>query len=213
MPQPVAGGYISLEGSRRPSNGQAIYQSTTEPTGPTSMLESMKRVLGQVVGSTTNAVSHDTDDLLNNTNGRQAIIISSSFTPYSDFNVEVSVNKISFAFDQTLPKKHSQASPGTYGGGMFQSNFLVVIYGSSWKGSAQRCVADCNVERHNFGLCPKRKKKTTSMADDAGLQTDVDLLNKLASPCLEDDKIILNNLILFWDKELNARLKYNTLFT
>lgn len=77
MPQPVAGGYISLEGSCRPSNGQAIYQSTTEPTGPTSMLESMKRVLGQVVGSTTNAVSHDTDDLLNNTNGRQAIIISS----------------------------------------------------------------------------------------------------------------------------------------
>uniref|UniRef100_A0A1A9VIG0 Uncharacterized protein n=1 Tax=Glossina austeni TaxID=7395 RepID=A0A1A9VIG0_GLOAU len=125
MPQPVAGGYISLEGSRRPSNGQAIYQSTTEPTGPTSMLESMKRVLGQVVGSTTNAVSHDTDDLLNNTNGRQAIIISSSSIPYRNFNVEVSANKINFAFDQTLPKKRSQSSPGTYGGGMFQSNFLV----------------------------------------------------------------------------------------
>ncbi|KAI9582626.1 hypothetical protein GQX74_011843 [Glossina fuscipes] len=125
MPQPVAGGYISLEGSRRPSNGQAIYQSTTEPTGPTSMLESMKRVLGQVVGSTTNAASHDTDDLLNNTNGRQAIIISSSLNHLLTFNFNL--NFLSFRA-LALNIKRSQSSVGTHGRGTFQSNFLVVIY-------------------------------------------------------------------------------------
>lgn len=55
-------------------NGHVIYQSTTEPTAPPSMLDSMKRVFGQVVGSATNGGSlllgssstPDTDNLLLN---------------------------------------------------------------------------------------------------------------------------------------------------
>lgn len=66
-------------------NDHVIYQSTTEPTAaPPSMLESMKRVLGQVVGTASNNSSllldssiHDTDNLLHN-NTRPSISIMSS---------------------------------------------------------------------------------------------------------------------------------------
>lgn len=46
MPQ-VEGGYVSL------SNGPnaTVYKSTTEPTGPQSMLESVKRVIGNAIGA------------------------------------------------------------------------------------------------------------------------------------------------------------------
>lgn len=74
MPQ-VEGGYISLDGNSTSTNGigGAIYQSTTEPTGPPSVFESVKRAIGQVVG--TNG-AQDTDDLLTNS-GRQATIVGS----------------------------------------------------------------------------------------------------------------------------------------
>lgn len=72
MPQ-AEGGYISLEGSSANSNGQSIYQSTTEPTGPVSVFESVKRAIGQVVGTNN---GQDSDDLLNNS-GRQPVIIGS----------------------------------------------------------------------------------------------------------------------------------------
>lgn len=74
MPQ-AEGGYISLEGSGANNNGQSIYQSTTEPTGPVSVFESVKRAIGQVVGTNTN--DQDSDDLLNNSGGRQPVIIGS----------------------------------------------------------------------------------------------------------------------------------------
>lgn len=44
------------------------------------------------------------------------------------------------------------------------------------------------------------------MADDAGLQTNVDLLNKFASPYVEDDKITLNNLIRFYLQNISVYL-------
>ncbi|XP_037805342.1 protein NDRG3 isoform X1 [Lucilia sericata] len=72
MPQ-AEGGYISLEGSGANNNGQSIYQSTTEPTGPVSVFESVKRAIGQVVGTNN---GQDSDDLLNNS-GRQPVIIGS----------------------------------------------------------------------------------------------------------------------------------------
>ncbi|XP_055858710.1 protein NDRG3 isoform X5 [Episyrphus balteatus] len=58
MPQ-AEGGYISL--GDNPNS--AIYNQTTEPTGPQSMFESVKRAIGQVVGSNGNS-GGDTDDLL-----------------------------------------------------------------------------------------------------------------------------------------------------
>lgn len=72
MPQ-AEGGYMSLEGSGANNNGQSIYQSTTEPTGPVSVFESVKRAIGQVVGTNN---GQDSDDLLNNS-GRQPVIIGS----------------------------------------------------------------------------------------------------------------------------------------
>ncbi|XP_055916335.1 protein NDRG3 isoform X3 [Eupeodes corollae] len=60
MPQ-ADGGYISL--GDNPNS--AIYNQTTEPTGPQSMFESVKRAIGQVVGSNgKSAANGDTDDLL-----------------------------------------------------------------------------------------------------------------------------------------------------
>lgn len=78
MPQ-SEGGYTALDSAGtngHDGSGGAIYQSTTEPTGPHSVFESMKRAIGQVVG-TTNGSSQDTDDLLTTTNGRQATIVGS----------------------------------------------------------------------------------------------------------------------------------------
>uniref|UniRef100_A0A0K8UHB2 Protein NDRG3 n=1 Tax=Bactrocera latifrons TaxID=174628 RepID=A0A0K8UHB2_BACLA len=78
MPQ-SEGGYTALDSAGtngQDGSGGAIYQSTTEPTGPHSVFESMKRAIGQVVG-TTNGSSQDTDDLLTTTNGRQATIVGS----------------------------------------------------------------------------------------------------------------------------------------
>ena len=72
MPQ-SEGGYVSLEGTGANGNGVsggAIYQSTTEPTGPQSVFESVKRAIGQVVGSNG---SQDTDDLI--TNSSSAYIV------------------------------------------------------------------------------------------------------------------------------------------
>lgn len=44
MPQ-MEGGYVSL------TNGPGVYKSTTEPTGPQTMLESVKRVIGNAIGA------------------------------------------------------------------------------------------------------------------------------------------------------------------
>lgn len=45
MPQ-FEGGYVSL------STGQnSVYNSTTEPTGPATVLETVKRVIGSAIGN------------------------------------------------------------------------------------------------------------------------------------------------------------------
>lgn len=45
MPQ-FEGGYVSLK------NGpSSVYNSTTEPTGPATMLETVKRVIGNAIGN------------------------------------------------------------------------------------------------------------------------------------------------------------------
>lgn len=45
MPQ-AEGGYVSL------NNGpNSVYNTTTEPTGPKSVFESVKRVIGQAMGN------------------------------------------------------------------------------------------------------------------------------------------------------------------
>ncbi|XP_053963789.1 protein NDRG3 isoform X2 [Anastrepha ludens] len=78
MPQ-AEGGYTALDSAGtngHDGSGGAIYQSTTEPTGPHSVFESVKRAIGQVVGNA-NGSAQDTDDLLTATNGRQAIIVGS----------------------------------------------------------------------------------------------------------------------------------------
>lgn len=65
MPQ-FEGGYVSL------NNGpNSVYNSTTEPTGPGTMLETVKRVIGGAIG---NNVSHDTS--LIPPRGGQPIIVS-----------------------------------------------------------------------------------------------------------------------------------------
>lgn len=47
MPQ-IECGYVSL------SNGQnSVYNSTTEPTGPATVLETVKRVIGSAIGNNT----------------------------------------------------------------------------------------------------------------------------------------------------------------
>ncbi|XP_053963790.1 protein NDRG3 isoform X3 [Anastrepha ludens] len=82
MPQ-AEGGYTALDSAGtngHDGSGGAIYQSTTEPTGPHSVFESVKRAIGQVVGNA-NGSAQDTDDLLTATNGRQAIIVGSSTMP------------------------------------------------------------------------------------------------------------------------------------
>lgn len=48
MPQ-FEGGYVSL------SPGQnSVYNSTTEPTGPETVLETVKRVIGSAIGNSNN---------------------------------------------------------------------------------------------------------------------------------------------------------------
>lgn len=65
MPQ-IEGGYVSL------SNGpNSVYNSTTEPTGPQSMLESVKRAIGSAIGN--NATS---DNALVTQSGKTPIIVS-----------------------------------------------------------------------------------------------------------------------------------------
>lgn len=95
MPQ-AEGGYTALDNAGFNGNGSAIYQSTTEPTGPQSVFETMKRAIGQVVGGGTNsggAVNvangagnaaaagilngQDNDLSLLTNSGRQAVIIGS----------------------------------------------------------------------------------------------------------------------------------------
>ncbi|XP_020717678.1 protein NDRG3 isoform X3 [Ceratitis capitata] len=84
MPQ-VEGGYTALDSANTNghvgSSGGAIYQSTTEPTGPQSVFESMKRAIGQVVGTSGNGTAQDTDDLLAASNGRQAMVVGTSTMP------------------------------------------------------------------------------------------------------------------------------------
>lgn len=66
MPQ-VENGYVSL------GNGQTatVYNTTTEPTGPQSVFESVKRVIGQAIGNNT----QDTNmSLLGNTKAQPTII-------------------------------------------------------------------------------------------------------------------------------------------
>ncbi|XP_017022318.1 protein NDRG3 isoform X5 [Drosophila kikkawai] len=66
MPQ-SEGGYVSLPAVN--GNGSAIYQSTTEPTAPPSVFESMKRALGQAIKSSPN----DSEELLRTE--RQPVIV------------------------------------------------------------------------------------------------------------------------------------------
>lgn len=65
MPQ-AEGGYVSLE------NGpKTVYNTTTQSTGPTSVFESIKRTIGQAIGS------QPQDDSLLGPKEVQASIISS----------------------------------------------------------------------------------------------------------------------------------------
>lgn len=65
MPQ-AEGGYVSLS-----NNGpNSVYNSTTEPAGPKSVFESMKRVIGQAMGN------GQQDDALLITKGTQPNIVS-----------------------------------------------------------------------------------------------------------------------------------------
>lgn len=65
MPQ-AEGGYVSLP------NGQnaTVYKSTTEPTGPQTMLESVKRVIGNAIGV------NGTGEILLPARGGQPIIVN-----------------------------------------------------------------------------------------------------------------------------------------
>lgn len=45
MPQ-FEGGYVSLK-----TGPGSVYNSTTEPTGPATMLETVKRVIGSAIGN------------------------------------------------------------------------------------------------------------------------------------------------------------------
>lgn len=66
MPQ-LEGGYVSLS-----SGPNSVYNSTTEPTGPGSMLETMKRVIGSAIGN-----SGSQDNLLQTQNGKSPVIVNS----------------------------------------------------------------------------------------------------------------------------------------
>ncbi|EDW35874.1 GL16980 [Drosophila persimilis] len=61
------GGYVSLPAVN--GNGSAIYQSTTEPSAPPSVFESVKRVIGQAIKSTPG----DSEELLRSE--RQPVIV------------------------------------------------------------------------------------------------------------------------------------------
>ncbi|XP_034653383.1 protein NDRG3 isoform X2 [Drosophila subobscura] len=66
MPQ-AEGGYVSLPAVN--GNGSAIYQSTTEPSAPPSVFESVKRVIGQAIKSSPG----DSEELLRSE--RQPVIV------------------------------------------------------------------------------------------------------------------------------------------
>lgn len=53
MPQPDSGGYVSL------NEDSNVYKSTTEPKRANSVLESVKKAIGQAIGA------QDTNSLLN----------------------------------------------------------------------------------------------------------------------------------------------------
>ncbi|XP_055374064.1 protein NDRG3 isoform X2 [Condylostylus longicornis] len=82
MPQKSEGGYVSL-GNVGP---KSVYNATTEPNGPPSVFESVKRAIGQVVGNTNNNTNNfngssmDTA-LLGIHDGEQPIIVSASAMP------------------------------------------------------------------------------------------------------------------------------------
>lgn len=60
------GGYVSL------NNGQtSVYNSTTEPTGPETVLETVKRVIGGAIG---NNNTHDASSLIPPRGGRPIIL-------------------------------------------------------------------------------------------------------------------------------------------
>lgn len=65
MPQ-VEGGYVSLNGQPN-----SVYNTTTEPAGPKSVFESMKRVIGQAISN-----GQKDDALLIPKGSAQPIIIS-----------------------------------------------------------------------------------------------------------------------------------------
>lgn len=65
MPQ-FEGGYVSL------NNGQnSVYNSTTEPTGPQTVLGTVKRVIGSAIGN-----SNSQDALLVPSRGERPVIMS-----------------------------------------------------------------------------------------------------------------------------------------
>jgi len=66
MPQ-AEGGYVSLDNG--PNN--TVYNATTEPTGPHSVIETLKRAIGHAMGG----VQQDHNTLLGS-NGAQPTIIS-----------------------------------------------------------------------------------------------------------------------------------------
>uniref|UniRef100_A0A0K8TQA3 Protein ndrg3-like isoform x2 n=1 Tax=Tabanus bromius TaxID=304241 RepID=A0A0K8TQA3_TABBR len=67
MPQ-AEGGYVSLG-----NNPKTVYNATTEPTGPQSVIETVKRAIGHVVGTS----NGQQDVALLNTKGSQPLIIGS----------------------------------------------------------------------------------------------------------------------------------------
>ncbi|XP_052840280.1 protein NDRG3 isoform X6 [Drosophila gunungcola] len=75
MPQ-SEGGYVSLPAVN--GNGGAIYQSTTEPTAPPSVFESMKRAIGQAIKSSPN----DSEELLRSE--RLPVIVGGSRISFRD---------------------------------------------------------------------------------------------------------------------------------
>lgn len=65
MPQ-FEGGYISLSAGQN-----SVYNSTTEPTGPETVLETVKRVIGSAIGN-----SNSQDALLVPPLGGRPIIVN-----------------------------------------------------------------------------------------------------------------------------------------
>lgn len=70
MPQ-LEGGYVSLTNTPNATN---VYKSTTEPTGPQSVFESMKRVIGSAIGNNSN--TNNNDGALSQSKGGQTQVLS-----------------------------------------------------------------------------------------------------------------------------------------